>query len=64
MIFETLTYNDNHSNKFSLAGVQMKYSMIESDGRFTFSSNSLLGDWIVKTPSNLYKDITDMMMAR
>jgi serine/threonine-protein kinase HipA len=36
--------------KFSLAGVQMKFSMTERDGRFGFSPHEL-GDWIVKTPS-------------
>lgn len=45
------------NNKFSLAGVQMKFSMKEQDGRFTLTQiGSLdetlsLGDWIVKTPS-------------
>lgn len=45
------------SNKFSLAGVQMKFSMKEHDGRFNLTQVvSLddafsLGDWIVKTPS-------------
>ena len=42
-------------NKFSLAGVQMKFSMKAKDGRFTLvqaTESSLLGDWIVKTPSS------------
>ena len=42
------------NNKFSLAGVQMKFSMKAKDGRFTLAQateSSLLGDWIVKTPS-------------
>ena len=38
-------------NKFSLAGVQMKFSMKEKDGRYNLSKGDVLGDWIVKTPS-------------
>ncbi|MHA3104918.1 type II toxin-antitoxin system HipA family toxin [Acinetobacter sp. ANC 3791] len=41
-------------NKFSLAGVQMKFSMKAQDGRFTLAhgaESALLGDWIIKTPS-------------
>lgn len=44
-------------NKFSLAGVQMKFSMKEKDGRYNFALNNELGDWIVKTPSTKYKDV-------
>ena len=42
-------------NKFSLAGVQMKFSMKAKDGRFTLAQateTTLLGDWIIKTPSS------------
>lgn len=42
-------------NKFSLAGVQMKFSMKEKDGRYNLSKNDVLGDWIVKTPSTKHK---------
>lgn len=41
-------------DKFSLAGVQIKFSMRERDGRFTLAVNGSkaeLGDWIIKTPS-------------
>lgn len=38
-------------NKFSLAGVQMKFSMKETDGRYNLPGVNVLGDWIVKTPS-------------
>lgn len=51
--FEKLTYE----NKFSLAGVQMKFSMKEKDGRYNLSKDSVLGDWIVKTPSTKHKDV-------
>ncbi|MFG1496853.1 type II toxin-antitoxin system HipA family toxin [Saccharospirillum sp. HFRX-1] len=44
-------------NKFSLAGVQMKFSMKEKDGRYNLSKNGVLGDWIVKTPSTRHKDV-------
>lgn len=44
-------------NKFSLAGVQMKFSMKEKGGRYTLAKNDVLGDWIVKTPSTKHKDV-------
>lgn len=44
-------------NKFSLAGVQMKFSMKEKDGRYNLSKDNVLGDWIVKTPSTQHKDV-------
>lgn len=43
--------------KFSLAGVQMKFSMKEKDGRYTLRSEGELGDWIIKTPSTTHKDV-------
>lgn len=45
------------NNKFSLAGVQMKFSMKEKDGRYNLSKNNVLGDWIIKTPSTKHKDV-------
>ena len=55
-------------NKFSLAGVQMKFSMNEKDGRYNLSKGDELGDWIIKTPSTKHKDVpvneyTAMMLA-
>jgi len=44
-------------NKFSLAGVQMKFSMKEKDGRYNLSNEDILGDWIIKTPSTKHKDV-------
>ena len=41
-------------NKFSLAGVQMKFSMKEMDGRYNVADGNVLGDWIVKTPSTTH----------
>jgi len=44
-------------SKFSLAGVQMKFSMKEKDGRYNLSKGNVLGDWIVKTPSTRHMDV-------
>ncbi len=44
-------------NKFSLAGIQMKFSMQEHDGRYNLPKGDVLGDWIVKTPSTKHKDV-------
>ncbi len=51
--FEEIT----QENKFSLAGVQMKFSLKEKDGRYNLSTGDVLGDWIIKTPSTKYKDV-------
>ena len=45
----------NQANPFSLAGVQMKFSMKEKDGRYNLSNSGDLGDWIIKTPSTKNK---------
>lgn len=44
-------------NRFSLAGVQMKFSMKKKDGRYNLPAEGELGDWIVKTPSTQHKDV-------
>lgn len=44
-------------NKFSLAGIQMKFSMKEKNGRYNLSTNDELGDWIIKTPSTKHKNL-------
>lgn len=49
--------NTDQKSKFSLAGVQMKFSMKEIDGRYNLSDESRLGDWIIKTPSTKHKDV-------
>ncbi|MCL7421619.1 MAG: type II toxin-antitoxin system HipA family toxin [Methylobacter sp.] len=51
--FEKVT----QENKFSLAGVQMKFSMKEKDGRYNLSKGDVLGDWIIKTPSTKHKNV-------
>jgi len=58
----------NSQNKFSLAGVQLKFSMKEKEGRYNLSKSDVLGDWIIKTPSTKHKDVpvneyTAMKMA-
>jgi len=47
---------NDQENKFSLAGIQMKFSMKEKDGRYNLTKNSELGDWIIKTPSTKHKN--------
>lgn len=47
----------SQENKFSLAGVQMKFSMKEKAGRYNLSKDNVLGDWIVKTPSTKHKEV-------
>ncbi len=50
-------HKGNKENKFSLAGVQMKFSMKEKDGRYNLSKGDALGDWIIKTPSTKHKNV-------
>ncbi len=47
----------NLENKFSLAGVQIKFSMKEKEGRYNISKENELGDWIIKTPSTRHQDV-------
>ena len=46
---------DDPEQRFSLAGVQMKFSMKETDGRYDRAGAP--GDWIVKTPSTEYRNL-------
>ena len=48
---------NNWQTRFSLAGVQMKFSMKEKDGRYNLSKGDDLGDWIIKTPSTRHKHV-------
>lgn len=55
--------------RFSLAGVQMKFSMREKDGRYQIAESGALGDWIIKTPSTTHKhaplnEFTAMRLAK
>ncbi len=49
--------NNDRENKFSLAGIQMKFSMKEKDGRYKLAKNGEPGDWIIKTPSTKHKHL-------
>ncbi len=48
---------DNPENKFSLAGIQIKFSMRHKDGRYNLAKGNDLGDWIIKTPSTKHKNV-------
>jgi len=49
---------NQQAHKFSLAGVQMKFSMKERDGRYNLAQgNGELGDWIIKIPSTNHRDV-------
>jgi len=55
---KAIKFKDNdQENKFSLAGIQMKFSMKEKDGRYNLTKNGELGDWIIKTPSTKHKNV-------
>jgi serine/threonine-protein kinase HipA len=55
---KVIKFKDNdQENKFSLAGIQMKFSMKEKDGRYNLTKNGELGDWIIKTPSTKHKNV-------
>ena len=47
----------DQENRFSLSGVQMKFSMKEQDGRYNMAQSGELGDWIIKTPSSMHKKV-------
>jgi|TARA_R100000049_G_C1956334_1_gene112249 serine/threonine-protein kinase HipA len=48
-----------NEKKFSLAGVQMKFSMKEGDGRYNLATGDELGDWIIKTPSTTHRHVPE-----
>lgn len=48
---------EKRENKFSLAGVQMKFSMRQRDGRYNLITGGALGDWIIKTPSTKHQNV-------
>lgn len=55
------TKKTNHSDiiYFSLAGVQLKFSMFKEKSWFTLAKNSIPGDYIIKTPSSLYAHLPE-----
>ena len=59
----------SEAKHFSLAGVQMKFSMREQDGRYRIAESGDLGDWIVKPPSARHRlvppnEFTAMRLAQ
>lgn len=54
----------DHILRFSLAGVQLKFSTIWNKGkRVTIPANGIGGNWIVKLPSAVYQGITENEFA-
>ncbi len=50
--------------RFSLAGVQLKFSaVLEADGRLTIPTNGIGGSWIVKLPSQRYDAVPEAEFA-
>ncbi|QGH60690.1 type II toxin-antitoxin system HipA family toxin [Serratia proteamaculans] len=47
------------AQKFSLAGVQMKFSSLREDGRFNISSQVGADSWIIKTPSTVHRNLPE-----
>ncbi|AGP46761.1 type II toxin-antitoxin system HipA family toxin [Serratia plymuthica] len=47
------------TQKFSLAGVQMKFSSLRKDGRFNISSQVGADSWIIKTPSPVHRNVPE-----
>ena len=54
---KTVKVATESSAHFSLAGIQMKFSMKERDGRYQIAESGSMGDWIIKTPSTRHKDV-------
>lgn len=49
----------HQADKFSLAGVQMKFSALRQDGRFMISNGAGRESWIIKTPSTVHKGVPE-----
>lgn len=51
---------EHSQNRFSLAGVQMKFSSVrQRDGRFNIGLDADSDSWIIKTPSTVHKYVPD-----
>ncbi|MBU9764925.1 type II toxin-antitoxin system HipA family toxin [Mycobacterium sp. TNTM28] len=48
---------ENHRWRFSLAGVGLKFSMLRSGDRFTCTATGEGGDWILKLPDTIYRNV-------
>lgn len=49
--------------KFSLAGVQLKFSLLKRNSRLTIPASGALGNWIIKLPSTRYPDVPKVEYA-
>lgn len=49
--------NTDHQLKFSLAGVAMKFSMVQANDHLVLPAHGALGDWIVKLPEHNFPNI-------
>ncbi len=49
----------NEVLRFSLAGVQLKFSAIRSEDRLTFPAKGVGGEWIVKLPSDRFEAVPE-----
>ncbi len=47
------------AQKFSLAGVQMKFSTIRQDGRYNIGAEVGGDSWIIKTPSTVHRNVPE-----
>jgi len=47
------------TQKFSLAGVQVKFSSLRKDGRFNINADMGDDSWIIKTPSTVHRNVPE-----
>ncbi|MCP3136987.1 type II toxin-antitoxin system HipA family toxin [Pyxidicoccus xibeiensis] len=59
----TATGNEHEPLRFSLAGVQLKFSMLRKDKGMTLPTSGRGGDWIVKLPDNRYDRVPENEFA-
>lgn len=50
-------------HRFSLAGVQLKFSMVRRDDRFTWPLADETGDWILKIPGDRFPELVEVEHA-
>ncbi|MGI2111833.1 type II toxin-antitoxin system HipA family toxin [Shewanella frigidimarina] len=57
---EAIAIDIKHTGqKFSLAGVQMKFSTIRNDGRYNIGADIGADSWIIKTPSTVHRNVPE-----
>lgn len=49
--------------KFSLAGLQLKFSLLNKNSRLTIPASGTLGNWIIKLPSARYPEVPKVEYA-